>query len=179
MFNLIVKDPLGTPPERRLFGSRPGLAAGLSSNLLRLPSDAFNCVLRRFCANLSKISKIAPPVKSGRGNSPSKVRTAQNIKHHPAQNAPEPLAAHRSFLLGFAMTCSLRESLQGYQGLLPQLTQRTSITTCFPLPSTGQAHRPPGGSTSNLQLSESSTRHPRLQATHHYRRCRLVATHQE
>jgi hypothetical protein len=51
----------------------------------------------------------------------------------------EPLVAHRSFLLGHAMACSLRDSLQGLQGLLPHLTQRTSITTSFPLPSTGQA----------------------------------------
>jgi hypothetical protein len=118
-------------------------------------------------------------INPGQDDSRSKARTAQNIKHLPAQNAHEPLAAHRSFLLGFAIACSLRESLQGYQGLLPHLTQRTSITTCFPLPSTGQAHRPPGGSTSNLQLCKSSIRYPCMQATHHSCRCRLVATVQE
>ncbi len=47
----------------------------------------------------------------------------------------------------------------GVQGLQPHLTQRT----CFPLPSTGQATRPPGGSTAHLVLPKSSTRHPLLQ----------------
>ena len=39
------------------------------------------------------------------------------------------------------------------QGRLPHLTERTS----FPLPSSGQATRPPGGSTAHLQLIENST----------------------
>ena len=39
------------------------------------------------------------------------------------------------------------------QGRLPHLTERTS----FPLPSSGQATRPPGGSTAHLQLLENST----------------------
>jgi hypothetical protein len=51
-------------------------------------------------------------------------------------------------------------SLQGFRGLLPHPTQRTSITTSFPLPTTGQAQWPPGGLTCHLQLFKSSIRDP-------------------
>jgi hypothetical protein len=47
----------------------------------------------------------------------------------------------------------------GVQGHLPHLTQRTS----FPLPSSGQATRPPGGSTAQQQLFKSTTAYSRLQ----------------
>ena len=76
--------------------------------------------LRRFCANLSNISKICPPVKSGQDDFRSKARTAQNIKQLPAQNAPEPLrlTGVSSWVLQSLFS---RVSLQGFQGLLPHL----------------------------------------------------------
>src|ERR1039458_9336016 len=65
------------------------------------------------------------------------------------------------------MACSGMSSAgfpTGLQGRMPRLNQRTSITTCFPLPSTGQTLRSPGGFTAHLQLSKSSTDHSCMQA---------------
>ena len=166
-------------------GSRPDLAASLSSNLLRLPVPRSIASFGVFARTFQTYQKSALRSNPARTTPVQKPRTAQNIKQQPAQTAPEPLRLTevspitQEVLLGIAIACSLRESLQGYQGLLPHLTQRTSITTCFPLPSMGQAHRPPGGSITNLQLFKSSTHHSRMQAAHNYYRCRLVATHQE
>jgi hypothetical protein len=117
-------------------------------------------------------------------SSVQKYRAAQISKSN-QRTAPEPVWLTGDVLLGPAMACSLRVSLQGFRGKLPHLTQRTS----FPLPSTGQAIRPPGGSTANfcnlprvseatlvckhcvwpkpftlLQLFESNRNHSRLQA---------------
>ncbi len=72
-------------------------------------------------------------------------RTAQNIKHRP-DKSPEPLGPTGEYLLGHAMACSLRDSLQGLQGHLPHLTQRTSSITLLPTSLIGQACWPPGGS---------------------------------
>jgi hypothetical protein len=132
--------------------------------------NAYFSTLRRFCANLLNISNLGFLVKSisvlrsrprklvvggcsslrfrltRPGNSPvQKLRTAQNINQHPAQYAPEPLrltevsqptgdapgSCNGLFSVGFPTVA---------QGLLPHLILRTSITTCFPLPSTGQAY---------------------------------------
>jgi len=60
-------------------------------------------------------------------------RTAQNIKDD-RRNSSEPLGLTGDNLLGLAMACSLRDSQQGFRGLQPHLTQRTS----YPLPSSGR-----------------------------------------
>ena len=78
-----------------------------------------------------------------------KAHAAQNIKERPAKYARAARARGRStpgscnglFSAGFPT---------GVQGRLPHLTQRTS----FPLPSTGQATRPPGGSTAQSATSK-------------------------
>jgi hypothetical protein len=69
---------------------------------------------------------------------PLKSLALRKISNIDQQTTPEPLVAHRSFLLGLAIACSLWDSLQRFRGLPPHLIQRTSITTCFPLPSLGR-----------------------------------------
>jgi hypothetical protein len=54
--------------------------------LVALAKDAFDCVFRRFCANLSNISKINPPVKPGLDDSRSKARTAQKYQSSTGAN---------------------------------------------------------------------------------------------
>jgi hypothetical protein len=59
--------------------------------LVALAKDAFDCVFRRFCANLSNISKINLPVKPAKATPVQKPAQRKNINHQPAQTAPEPL----------------------------------------------------------------------------------------
>lgn len=81
------------------------------------------------------------------------IRTAQNIKERPAIYARADRARGRINLPGHAMAMFSEGLPTAVQGRLPHLTERTS----FPLPSSGQATRPPGGSTAHLQLTENST----------------------
>jgi len=82
-----------------------------------------------------------------------KLRAALNINERPANRA-RAAEARRRLPPGSCNGLFSEGFPTGVQGLLPHLTQRTSITTCFPLPSTGQAKRPPGGSTSHSATSQ-------------------------
>jgi hypothetical protein len=53
--------------------------------LVALANYAFDCVFWRFCANLSNISKISPPVKPGQDDSRSKA--AHSAKYQTATGA--------------------------------------------------------------------------------------------
>jgi hypothetical protein len=152
------------------FGSRLGFYPKLSSNLLRssvcvgLHSPPFLrepfkltklsslCQLRSFLSAqgrsnsmLAYVPRMRISIELTGISSVQKYRAAQ-ISKSDQRKAPEPVWLTGDNLLGPAMACSLRVSLQGFRGELPHLTQRTS----FPLPSTGQAIRPPGGSTANF-----------------------------
>ena len=83
----------------------------------------------------SPIANLRPAAKQ---KAPFSGFALRKISNNDQQTAPEPLVAHRSFLLGLAIACSLWDSLQRFRGLPPHLIQRTSITTCFPLPSLGR-----------------------------------------
>ena len=74
------------------------------------------------------------------------------------QKLPEPIGLTGDKLLGHAMACSLRDSLQGLGA-----PASPDPTNQLPNSHKGQATRPPGGSTAPLQLSKSSIRHPLLQ----------------
>jgi hypothetical protein len=150
----------------------PSCYAGVSSNLLRSPILAFNRIDRRFCANPLKLSefclhvKLNLPFAQGRpisllavgsslristgreGKIPFRGAAQRKISKSDQQKHTRAARARRRYqLLGLAMACSLRDSLQGFQGLSPHLTQRTSSINWLPNSLIGQATRPPGGST--------------------------------
>jgi len=175
----------------------------LSSNLLRLPilrfAAAFSIFARTFQTYRSRLSlsssilfllprplqhavggmsSLAADRLSGRINSCSQGSRCAKYQTPTGDNAPEPLGLTGELLLGYAMACSLWDSLQGYWGLLPHPTQRTSITTRFPLPSWGRPFGHREAFTSHLQLSKSSTGHPSLQAASVCCPVRLCATSQ-
>ena len=85
-------------------------------------------------------------------------RAAQTFKQRPA--SLEPLTARGGFPPGLAMACSLRDSLQGSRGVK---STSPDPTNQLPTSHSGQAQRPPGGSTAHLQLFKSSTSHPWVQ----------------
>jgi hypothetical protein len=139
MFNLIVKDPSGTPPKRYRLDRGPTFI-GLSSNLLRSPlrtqkypsafwRELFKTIeLFAFRQALTFSSFEAAPTQCWRNLPHSRnhvrlalhesirmLRTAHNLKDRPAQIAGAS-RAHRSKLLGLAMVCSLRDSQQGFRG---------------------------------------------------------------
>ena len=93
-------------PPRRSIASPPGRqrhAEAASPQSMRSSGCAF--------AGAATFSRSEPCASNpGQDDSRYEARTAQNIKHLPAQNAHEPLAAHRSFLLGFAIACSVLSS---------------------------------------------------------------------
>jgi hypothetical protein len=72
--------------------------------------------------------------------------------------------AHRSFLLGLAIACSLWDSLQGLQGLAASPDPTNQHHNLLPTSLFGQAVWPPGGFTALVQLFKSSTDRSRLQA---------------
>ena len=74
-------------------------------------------------------------------------RAAQTFKQRPA--SLEPLTARGGFPPGLAMACSLRDSLQGSRGVK---STSPDPTNQLPTSHSGQAQRPPGGSTAHLQL---------------------------
>jgi hypothetical protein len=163
-------------------GSRASLSAGLSSNLLRLPetrSHTPSVIFARTFQRYQKSALRSNPVRATPAQK-SAQRKISNSNRRKTRLSRLRLTGVYSWVCN-SLFCLSSEGIPtgGYQGRLPRLTQRTSITTCFPLPTTGQAHRPPGGSTSNLQLSKSSTHYPCMQATHQTCRCRFIATVQE
>src|SRR5208283_2683117 len=132
--------------------------------LVALANSAYNRSHRRFCANLLMISKFClhvnlplsslfphprppKPVVGGYSSNANLVwpteeppvrRIAQRkLSKSDQTKSPEPLGLAGVRLLGHAMACSLRDSLQGLRGCTTTHvtpTQRTS----FPLPSTGR-----------------------------------------
>ena len=151
------------PPERRPFGSRPGCYTRLSSNLLRSPATrctAFTGVFARTFQTYRTLALKSSLISSrtrGRSNSPlaacspcanpiclagktpaQKHRAALNINERPANRA-RAAKAHRRLPPGSCNGLFSEGFPTEVQGRLPRLNQRTSITTCFPLPSTGQA----------------------------------------
>jgi hypothetical protein len=145
----------------------------LSSNLLRSPASRCTASTGVFARTFqtyrtsSFMSSLISSYTRGRSNSPltvcssrvkpiclsgktpvQKRRAALNINERPANHA-RAAEARRRFPPGSCNSLFSEGFPTGVQGHLPHLTQRTSITTCFPLPSTGQANRPPGGSTSH------------------------------
>jgi hypothetical protein len=95
---------------------------------------------------------------------PLKSLALRKISNIDQQTTPEPLVAHRSFLLGLAIACSLWDSLQGFQGLAASPDPTNQHHNVLPTSLLGQAVRPPGGFTAHLQLFKSSTRFSHLQA---------------
>ncbi len=144
----------------------PDFYAGVSSNLSALaccclfgqPSAFFARTFQSYQTLASMSRTIFPSQMSG--------SALRKISMSNQRRAPEPMGLAGEDLPGHAMACSLRDSLQGLQGRLPHLTQRTSsITLASHFPQSGQAtigHRE--ALLPNLQLSESSTRYPHLQA---------------
>jgi hypothetical protein len=149
----------------------PGCYAKVSSNLLRLARFPLASSHRHFCANLLNLSKFRCRVKlrfcgnqacncfifgrqvflpirstwTADGSLPQKVALRKNFKQQPATNR----LAHFARTKGISSrvmqwVCSLRDSLQGLDELLSFLS---ALRTGFPLPHSGQAQRPPGGST--------------------------------
>ena len=163
----------GCPPERCPLDRGPDCDARVSSNLLRLPTCPLNSSHRHFCANLSKLIEVPSPCQAessshrGRSNSlavprcdptaDAKIRQKIALRKISNSDQLEPLGLAGDFLPGHAMACSLRDSLQGFRVHLRASPDPTNQLPSFPLPSSGQATRPPGGSTAHLQLSKSST----------------------
>ena len=131
----------------------PGCDAGVSSNLLRSPKVASYSLIRRFCANLLKLSKFQLQVKlnliflTGRKEEiPFQSFALRKISNNDQQKCTGAARARRRYFSWVLQWLVLsRDSLQGLRGFVPHLTQRTKSITGFPLPSTGQAIRPPGG----------------------------------
>jgi hypothetical protein len=86
------------------------------------------------------------------------LRAAQNFQT--ATSITRAAKARGGFPPGLAMACSLKDSPQGSRGIQPTSPDPTNQ---LPTSHSGQAQRPPGGSTAHLQLFKNSTRHPCLQ----------------
>jgi len=95
------------------------------------------------------------------GKMKTPFRTSRCAKYQRATSKIHPsrfrLAGDK--LLGLAMACSLRDSQQGLR-----VIASPDPTNQLPNSLSGQAIRPPGGSTAHLQLSKSSitTLHPQV-----------------
>ena len=155
-FNLFVKDPSGLSAWAGPLGSRLQPEVGVSSNLVRsarITAHFQRC--GRFCANLLRISNFNHPVKPdlrySRGFAPrnlsndNRPKSTRQARARCGELAGDllPGAAMVMFSVGFPTGV---KSLMLYDpaNLLP-----SSLT--------GQAKRPPGGSTAQFDLPKSST----------------------
>ena len=82
-------------------------------------------------------SSFAIPI-SPSGATPLQKPAQRKISNIYRRKPRSSRSGSQEFPPGFCNSLFSVVSLQGFQGLLPHLTQRTSITTCFPLPSTGR-----------------------------------------
>jgi hypothetical protein len=149
----------------------PGCYAKVSSNLLRLARFPLASSHRHFCANLLNLSNFRcrvkqrfcwnqacnvsitgrqfyPPIRStATAEIPCRRRShcAKISNNNQRQIASRISRARKEFSSRVMQwVCSLRDSLQGLDELLSFLS---ALRTGFPLPHSGQAQRPPGGST--------------------------------
>jgi hypothetical protein len=106
-----------------LWGSRPRLLRRGVLELVALAEVMHLYRLRRFCANLLKLSKFNLHVKLNlsisreESNPTQAIRTAQNIKQRPAKNARAAKARRRQETPGYCNGFVLsRDSLQGFRG---------------------------------------------------------------
>ncbi len=159
------------PPERRPFGSRPlTVTPGVSPNLCA-GLNHFS-VPRSFLRELSKpielLALCQPPIfvfpVSSRGHPILSLGfhpirkdlngvNLQSVSNHyvrfvaqsfqTATSMLEPARGSRRISSpGLAMACSLKDSLQGFRGMLPTSPDPTNQ---LPTSHSGQAQRPPGG----------------------------------
>ncbi len=96
--------------------------------------------------------------KSASRSESASFRAAQNFQT--ATSVARAAKARGGFPPGLAMACSLKDSPQGSRGIKPTSPDPTNQ---LPTSHSGQAQRPPGGSTAHLQLSKNSTRYPCMQ----------------
>jgi hypothetical protein len=119
----------------------------------------------------------------GQGKTPAEPRwitrlTLRKRSKSGQQKSLEPLGLAGDQLPGHAMACSLWDSLQGFNGAhRMHFVRPYEPASHFPPKqiSTGQATRPPGGSTAQVQLHKSSTTRPEMQ-THRQNHIRPLAT---
>jgi hypothetical protein len=104
-------------------GLKPLTRSKVSSNLLRLPEYVHLCRLRRFCANLLKLSKFVLhvklnlPISREESNLNFRQFAQRKISNNDQQSMPEPLRLtgdNYSWVLQWYVLS--RDSLQGFRG---------------------------------------------------------------
>jgi hypothetical protein len=144
----------GDPPERSPWDRGPGLRRGVLE--LDAPGRPFAYIRigGRFCANLLKLSDFNQPVKAdpNSGNLAGKLTGEEaalrkNLKYQPAKFARAAKARGRSTPGSCNGLFSLGIPYRGCGGSCLTRPNEPGPSLGFPLPSTGQAIRPPGGST--------------------------------